>query len=109
MLVPHTTSDRPSTAEFVEGVLFYPIALVVSATMLPGFTLVIPALIFGTALVVIPLAAVALVVVVVAAVVAAPFVLVRAVRGLYERRAVARRKARPVAGARALRPVNLQG
>jgi hypothetical protein len=85
-----TQPDPPTTSELVEGVLFYPIALVVSATVCPGFTLCIPALLFGTLLVIIPLAAIALVVALAAAVLAAPFVLVRAVRGLNERRARSR-------------------
>jgi hypothetical protein len=94
-----TQSDLPTPSEWVEGVLFYPISVVVSATMLPGFTLCIPALLFGTALILIPLAAVALVVVVVAAIVAAPFALVRGVRALHERRAASRsRSRRPVIG-----------
>jgi hypothetical protein len=93
----HTQSDRPTISEWVEGILFYPIAVVVSATMLPGFTLCIPALLFATAVIAIPLVAVALVVAAVAAIVAAPFALVRGVRALHERRAESRRRShRPV-------------
>jgi hypothetical protein len=76
-----------STSELVEGVLFYPIALVVSATIFPGFTLCIPGLVFVTVLVLIPLVAVAIVALLAVAVVAAPFLLVRGVRALRERRA----------------------
>ncbi len=93
----------PSTSELVEGVLFYPIALVVSATIFPGFTLCIPGLVFVTVLVLIPLVAIAIVALLAAAVVAAPFLLVRAVRGIRERRAESRRLPRM------LRPVNLEG
>jgi hypothetical protein len=89
-----TQSSLPSTSELVEGVLFYPIALVVSATIFPGFTLCIPGLLFVTVLVIVPLAAMALVVALAAAVFMAPFVLVRAVRGLRERRAESPRKLR---------------
>ncbi len=83
----NTQSSLPSTSELVEGVLFYPIALLVSATIFPGLTLCIPGLILFAALVLIPLVAIALLVVVVAAVFAAPVLLVRAVRALRERRA----------------------
>jgi hypothetical protein len=74
-------SDTPSTSELVEGALFYPIALVISATIFPGLTLCIPGLIFVAALILIPLAAVAIVVLLAAAVVAAPVVVVRTIRG----------------------------
>jgi membrane protein implicated in regulation of membrane protease activity len=93
-----TQSSLPPTSELIEGVLFYPIALVVSATIFPGFVLCIPGLVFVTALIVIPLVALALVVAVVAAIAAAPFLLVRAVRGLRERRAESPRKSRLVPG-----------
>ena len=86
-----TQSSLPDTSELVEGVLFYPIALVISATILPGMTLCIPGLIFVAALILIPLAAVAIVTLLAAAVVASPFLLVRAVRGIRERRAESRR------------------
>ena len=89
-----TQASRPSTSELVEGVLFYPIACVVSATIFPGFTLCIPGLIFVTVLVLIPLVAVAIVALLAAAVVAAPFLLVRGVRALRERRAESRRQLR---------------
>jgi hypothetical protein len=71
----------PSTSELIEGVLFYPVALVISATILPGMTLCIPALLFVTVLILLPIIALALVLLVVAAVVAAPILAVRAVRG----------------------------
>jgi hypothetical protein len=80
-----TQVSLPSTSELVEGVLFYPIALVVSATVFPGFTLCIPGLVFVTALVLIPLVAVAIVALLAAAVVATPFLLVRGVRALREK------------------------
>jgi membrane protein implicated in regulation of membrane protease activity len=73
-------STEPDTSELVEGLLFYPIALVISATIAPGLTLCIPGLIFATALILLPLVAVGIVILVVAAVVAAPVLLVRAVR-----------------------------
>lgn len=86
-----TQVSPPSTSELVEGVLFYPIACVVSATVFPGFTLCIPGLVFVTVLVLIPLVAMAIVALLAAAVVAAPFLLVRGVRALRERRAESRR------------------
>lgn len=86
-----TQVSPPSTSELVEGVLFYPIACVVSATVFPGFTLCIPGLVFFTVLVLIPLVAMAIVALLAAAVVAAPFLLVRGVRALRERRAESRR------------------
>ena len=98
-----TQSSLPSTSELVEGVLFYPIALVISATIFPGFILCIPGLLFVTVLVLVPLVAIALVVGLAGAVIAAPFVLVRAVRGLRERRAESRRLPR------ILQPVKIQG
>jgi hypothetical protein len=49
-----TQSSLPSTSELIEGVLFYPIALVVSATIVPGMVLCVPALVFVAALVLIP-------------------------------------------------------
>jgi hypothetical protein len=78
MSPPPTHTSLPSTSELVEGVLFYPIALVVSATIFPGLTLCIPGLILAAALILIPIVALALVLAVVAAVVAAPVLLVRA-------------------------------
>jgi membrane protein implicated in regulation of membrane protease activity len=89
-----TQASVPSTSELVEGVLFYPIALVISATIFPGFTLCIPALLFVTVLILVPLVAMAIVALLVAAVIAAPVVLVRAVRGLRERRAESPRRSR---------------
>jgi hypothetical protein len=99
----HTQSSLPSTSELVEGILFYPIALVVSATIFPGFILCIPGLLFVTVLVLIPIVAVALVALLVAAVVGAPFLLVRGVRALLERRAESRRLPR------VLQPVKIEG
>jgi membrane-associated phospholipid phosphatase len=87
-----TQVSRPSTSELVEGVLFYPIALVISATVCPGLTLCIPGLVFVA--VVIPLVAVTIVALLAAAVVAAPFLLVRGVRGLRARRSESRRRPR---------------
>jgi hypothetical protein len=81
-----TRTELPATSELVEGALFYPIALVVSATILPGFTLCIPGLLFVTVLVLVPLVALAIVAGLVVAIVMAPFVLVRAVRKLSELR-----------------------
>jgi hypothetical protein len=72
--------NEPSTSELIEGVLFYPIALVVSATIFPGFTLCIPGLIFATVLILLPLIAIAIVLLAATAVVAAPVLLVRAIR-----------------------------
>lgn len=93
-----TQVSPPSTSELVEGVLFYPIALVVSATVFPGFTLCIPGLAFVTVLVLIPLVAVAVVALLAVAVVAAPFLLVRGVRALRERRAASPRTSRVLPG-----------
>ena len=93
-----TPSSLPSTSELVEGVLFFPMALVVSATIFPGFILCIPGLIFVTVLVLIPLVAIAIVALLMAAVLAAPVVLVRAIRGLLERRAESTRRSRLLPG-----------
>jgi hypothetical protein len=71
----------PSTSELVEGVLFYPIALVISATIAPGMLLCIPGLLFVTVLVLVPIVAMAIVALLAAAVVAVPVVLVRKLRG----------------------------
>jgi hypothetical protein len=98
-----TQSSLPSTSELVEGVLFYPVALVVSATIFPGFILCIPGLLFVTVLVLVPLIAMAIVALLAAAVVAAPFLLVRGVRALRERRAESPRKLRR------LQPVKIGG
>jgi membrane protein implicated in regulation of membrane protease activity len=81
-----TSTDTPSTSELVEGVLFYPIALVISSTIFPGFTLVIPGLLFVTVLILIPIVAFAIVALLIGAVVASPFLLVRGIRALRERR-----------------------
>jgi hypothetical protein len=97
-----TQVSPPSTSELVEGILFYPVALVVSATIFPGFTLCIPALLFVTVPILIPLVAMAIVALLVSAVVAAPFLLVRGVRALFERRAESRRLPR------VLQPVNIE-
>jgi hypothetical protein len=70
----------PSTSELIEGVLFYPIALVVSATIFPGFILCIPGLLFVTVLILLPIVALAIVALAVAAVVAVPVLAVRAIR-----------------------------
>jgi hypothetical protein len=85
-----TRPGTPETSELVEGLTFYPIALVVSATVAPGLTLCIPGLLFATVLILIPLVAMAVVVLLAAAVVAAPVVLVRAVRKHAGRRAAAK-------------------
>ena len=66
-------------------------------------TLCIPALAFVAVLVLIPLAAMAIVARLTAAVVAAPFLLVRAARGIRERRAESRRLPR------VLQPVEIEG
>lgn len=82
--------NTTSTSELVEGILFYPIALVVSATIFPGLTLCIPGLLFVTVLLLLPIVALALVVLVVGAVLAAPVMLVRAIRGRERKPAVAK-------------------
>ena len=89
-----SSTAAPSTSELVEGVLFYPIALVISATIFPGLTLCIPGLIFVTVLILLPIVALALVVLVVGAVLAAPVLLVRAIRGR-ERKQPAAAKVHP--------------
>jgi hypothetical protein len=86
-----SSTATPSTSELVEGILFYPIALVVSATIFPGFILCIPGLLFVTVLILIPIIAMAIVVAAAASVIAAPFLAVRGVRALRERRAESRR------------------
>ena len=92
-----TTTDQPSGSEIVEGLLFYPIALVVSATIFPGFTLCIPGLLFVTVLILVPIVAMAIVVGAIALVVASPFLLVRGVRALRESGAVRLPRVRRVA------------
>ena len=77
-----TSTDTPSWSELLEGISFYPIALVVSATIFPGFILCIPGLLFVTVLILVPIVALAIVALAVAAVVASPFLLVRGVRAL---------------------------
>jgi hypothetical protein len=77
-----TSTTTPSTGELVDGLSFFPIALVVSATIFPGLTLCIPGLILAAAFILIPLAALAIVVLAVAAVFAAPVLLVRGIRRL---------------------------
>jgi predicted membrane channel-forming protein YqfA (hemolysin III family) len=84
------SSDLPSTSDILDNLDFFAIALVVSATIFPGLTLCIPGLLFVTVLIAIPIVAVVLVVGLAVAVVAAPFVLVRGIRALVERRTVAR-------------------
>jgi hypothetical protein len=79
---PATT---PSTSELLEGLSFFPIAIVVSSTIFPGFILCIPGLLFVTVLILVPIVAMAIVVLAIAAVVASPFLLVRGVRALRER------------------------
>jgi hypothetical protein len=82
-----TRTELPATSELVEGLLFYPIAFVISSTIAPGLTLCIPGLLFVTVLILVPIVALAVVVVALAAVVAAPVFLVRAIRGRGWRRA----------------------
>jgi hypothetical protein len=96
-LMTDSQSDRPTISELVEGVLFYPIALVVCSTVAPGFTLCIPAMIFFTAAILVPVVAIAVVVLLAAAVVLSPFAAVRGVRALGRRYAAAksRRAGRP--------------
>jgi hypothetical protein len=96
-----THVSEPPASELVEGLSFFPIALVVSATIFPGFTLCIPGLLFVTVLVLVPIVALATVVVVVAAVVASPFLVVRGVRALHARHVLSRLLPR------ALRPVKI--
>jgi hypothetical protein len=83
-----TASELPDTSEIVEGLMFYPIALVVSATIFPGLTLAVPGLLFVVVLVLVPLVAVALVVGLAAAIIAAPVLAVIGARRLYQRRAL---------------------
>ena len=90
-------TPNPSTDELVDGLSFFPIALVVSATIFPGLTICIPGLIFGAAFILIPLAAIALVLLVIGAIIAAPFLAVRGVRALIERHAAKTASAAPVA------------
>lgn len=77
---PRPPSDLPSTADLLDNLDFFAIALVVSATIFPGLTICIPGLLFVTVLVAIPIVAVLVVVGLVAAIVMAPFVVVRAIR-----------------------------
>jgi hypothetical protein len=83
-------TELPDTGELIEGLLIYPIGLIAGATVFPGLTLCVPGLIFCAAFVIIPLVVVALVLGLVAAVIAAPFMLVRGIRALRERRAASR-------------------
>jgi predicted membrane channel-forming protein YqfA (hemolysin III family) len=76
-------SDSLSLSDLFDHLDFFPIALVISATLCPGLTLCIPGLLFVAVLLVIPIVAVLLVIGVVAAVVMAPFALVRGVRRLH--------------------------
>jgi hypothetical protein len=69
--------------EFIEAVSFYPLALVVSATIAPGLTLCIPGLLFATVLLLLPIVVLALVVALLVAIVMTPFWLVRGARRLY--------------------------
>jgi hypothetical protein len=101
-----TQTSLPPTSDLIEGALFYPIALVVSATIFPGFTLCIPGLLFVTVLILIPVIAMAIVALLVAAVVAAPFLLVRGIRGLRARSLSRPRLPRYLP---APKPVNLEG
>ena len=87
-----TSTDTPSTSELLEGIAFYPIALVIASTIFPGFTLVIPGLLFVTVLILLPIVALAIVVLAISAVVASPFLVVRGIRVLRERRAESRRR-----------------
>jgi uncharacterized membrane protein len=81
--------SNPSTTEFLEGLEFFPIALVISATVCPGLTLCIPGLILMAVFVIIPILALVLV----GAFIAAPFLLVRAIRGLRRRHSADRSRA----------------
>jgi hypothetical protein len=94
-----SSPDTPSTSELLEGIAFYPIALVVSATIFPGFILCIPGLLFVTVLILVPIVAMAIVVLAIGLVVASPFLLVRGVRALRERG--------PVRLPRVMRPVKI--
>jgi hypothetical protein len=92
-----SSPDTPSTSELLEGIAFYPIALVVSSTIFPGFILCIPGLLFVTVLILVPIVAMALVVGAIGLVVASPFLLVRGVRALRERDVMRLPRVRPVA------------
>jgi hypothetical protein len=81
-----STTETPSAAEMFDELSFFPIALVVSATILPGLTLCIPGLIFATVFLLLPLVAIAIVSLLVAAVVAVPVFAVRGIRALVRRR-----------------------
>ena len=72
--------ETPSTGELLEGISFFPIALVVASTIFPGFTLVIPGLLFVTVIVLLPLVAIGIVLAAVTAVVLGPVFAVRAIR-----------------------------
>ena len=85
-----SSQATPSTSELVDGLSFFPIALVVSATIFPGLTICIPGLILGAVFVIIPIAAVLIVLGLVAAILAAPVLAVRGIRALARRRADSR-------------------
>ena len=95
------TETTPSAGELLEGISFFPIALVVASTIFPGFTLVIPGLLFVTVIVLLPIVAIALVLAVVAAVVLGPVFAVRAIR--------ARRAARSQVAASEPAPTMIEG
>jgi hypothetical protein len=81
-----STTETPSAAEMFDELSFFPIALVVSATIAPGLTLCIPGLLFATVFLLIPLVALAIL----ALLVATPFLAVRGIRALVRRHATSR-------------------
>jgi hypothetical protein len=91
MINARPTSELPTAAELVRGVLLVPIGVVLSVTVYPGFLLCVPGFCLLALMVAVPLVALALVVVaagvvlaVTAVIVALPRLLVQAIRARRE-------------------------
>jgi hypothetical protein len=85
-------SELPSVADILRSIALVPIGISISATICPGFLLCVPALAFVGFLAIVLVAAVTVLFVLVGAILATPFVLVllvRSVRRLRWRHAVA--------------------
>jgi hypothetical protein len=93
-------SDLPTAFEMLESVLLMITGAVVTAPMLPGFTLCVPGLILLAVVVLTPVAAAAALVTLAAAILAIPYLLVRSIGSIRSRRAAPTRRAGEAAGRR---------
>jgi hypothetical protein len=99
MIDEYGEPELPTAFAMVEALLLSITGIAVSAPVLPGFLLCVPAFVFFSLGVIVPLVAAAALVTLAAlagAVLAMPYLLARSILGRRRRRSLARRKSPPV-------------